>query len=71
MEAWQERLQEEYNELSDRLVKLSAFLTRQEADPTINEVSHALLVAQHGAMTAYQAILWTRISTTVSVKAGA
>jgi hypothetical protein len=66
-EGWKDRLKQEYIELTERQEKLSLFLSMQEQKQTIDDVSHALLVAQHGAMTAYQAILWTRISTSIKV----
>lgn len=69
-EGWKERLKAEYADLSERIDKLSEFLTEQEQTQTIDQVTHALLIAQHGAMTAYQSILWIRLSTSVSIKEG-
>jgi hypothetical protein len=63
---WRERLDSELADLTVKITKLSAFLTKvEEGKQTLDPVSHGLLVAQHGAMTSYQAILFIRINTTV------
>lgn len=63
---WRGRVEVEYKELTEKMGKLSDFLEKTEkGEVKLDPVSHALLIAQHGAMTAYQTILFIRLSTMV------
>jgi hypothetical protein len=63
---WRERVEVEYRELTEKMCKLGAFLDKVEkGEEKIDPVTQGLLIAQHGAMSAYQAILFIRLSTMV------
>lgn len=65
-EAWRERLAVEYNELQEKVEKLGLFLDKVEAGTQeLDPVTKALMVAQHGAMTAYLGLLFVRQTTRV------
>lgn len=68
-EPWQERLGEEYTELSARLDKLGQFLDRIESgEVKVDPITRSLLIAQHGVMTGYKGILAVRINARIEVK---
>ena len=59
---YQDRVIAEHAELTERIEKLSVFLTRQAEIATIEVVEHRLLSLQRLAMLMYQAILAERIA---------
>jgi len=66
LEPWVQRVVEEFEQLSDRVERLGDFLDRVEQGAVkLDPISRTLLVAQHGAMTAYQGILSIRLNTKV------
>lgn len=65
-ETWQDRVEREAVELDTKVTKLGEFLDRVEAGmQELDPVTRQLLVAQHGAMTAYLGILVVRMNTRV------
>ena len=67
---WRERLIPEFDDLQGKIDRLSAFLDLVESGAKdVDPVTKALLVAQHGAMTAYLGILSIRINARVQQQA--
>lgn len=60
-EGWQERLEQEYKELSERVDKLGTFL-EQDAFNSLSETDRGLLAEQYQVMREYQTILAQRLS---------
>ena len=58
--SWQERLQVEYDELTERIANLLEFFDRNEFDD-LEEEEKSLLLNQHTAMTEYRTILISRL----------
>ena len=61
MEDLLDRLSEEYDQLSNRINKLSDFIDWDEAFNKLSDLQRVLLVTQLNAMDMYQNILETRI----------
>lgn len=63
--AWKARVEAEYNDLTDKINRLGAVLDAKAegSHAEIDPVQHTLMIAQHGAMVAYQAILFLRLNT--------
>ena len=61
MDAWQERVIEEKNELDEKIRKLSAFLQSANVN-LLNSTDRRLLTEQHVFMRYYSYILGERIS---------
>ncbi len=61
LETWQDRLQAEYKEVSDRLAKLNRFLQNDENVGALSKLDAGLLIAQSYAMAQYLDILKTRL----------
>lgn len=65
-ESWKDRLVVEFDELQAKIKKLGAFIDKAEAGQVdVDPLTRALLVAQHGAMTAYLGVLSVRINARV------
>ena len=65
-ETWQDRLVREYTDLQDKVAKLGAFLDKvEDGTQKLDPVTRSLMVAQHGLMTAYIAILFVRMNARV------
>ena len=61
MPAWKERVQAEYNELSERLEKLRAVLNKPRPD-AISQTQFLLMQDQEEAMTDYAVALCRRLN---------
>ena len=62
MEPWQQRVVDEHREVSDRLIKLTAFISGNEAFARLHAIDQSLLRAQRSAMVDYEAVITQRIA---------
>ena len=62
--SWRTRVQHEFEDLAAKLARLTSVLEAKERGelPVIDPTQHALLIAQHAAMTSYHTILFLRLN---------
>lgn len=61
MEPFEERLVEEYKELTDRIEKLEAYMDTIIRDVTISNIHYRMVMTQYNIMLAYEQILRMRL----------
>lgn len=62
--SWRTRVRHEFEDLAAKLARLTSVLEAKERGelPVIDPTQHALLIAQHAAMTSYHTILFLRLN---------
>lgn len=62
MSDFKQRLQREYDELDEKLSKLSVFIKENDVFKYLPQHQQGLLYKQHLVMYMYKAILWERLN---------